>query len=301
VVASVLDGGCRDEWSHHCQHAYLSALTAARCLHSPSCIPILVSGEPWSVQALDLLAVPSVVLHTSTAPALLPALCPSLYLPVAVTSFSERSEGALARLFRPIAAVHPIDQWLSREFCAYLYFRCDRPEREAMFDLLATARSSEPTALGVCKGTAPRDQTAIAKRFAASWHDDAVHLYSKYRFVVAFENSVVDGYITEKILNAMLADAIPIYFGPKQVKSYFNPDAFIDCGDFDSLRECASFVARVDANASLLSSYLSAPRISEQQADELFSAVPEVGSLSFASRLRGLLVLHAQQGEGSSD
>ena len=39
-----------------------------------------------------------------------------------------------------------------------------------------------------------------------------------YRFVVAFENDAADGYMTEKIVNAMLAGAIPIYAGPKVEK-----------------------------------------------------------------------------------
>ena len=50
------------------------------------------------------------------------------------------------------------------------------------------------------------------------------------QFVIAFENSVLDGYLSEKIVNAFLAKSVPIYFGHRDtVLELFNPDAFIDC------------------------------------------------------------------------
>ena len=35
-------------------------------------------------------------------------------------------------------------------------------------------------------------------------------------------------YVTERIVNAFLAGAIPVYYGPPEVSKYFNPLAFID-------------------------------------------------------------------------
>lgn len=48
-----------------------------------------------------------------------------------------------------------------------------------------------------------------------------------FRFCLVMENSRVDGYISEKILNAFLGGCVPIYYGTEEVFDIFNPDAFI--------------------------------------------------------------------------
>ena len=48
-----------------------------------------------------------------------------------------------------------------------------------------------------------------------------------YRFVIAAEQTALPGYITEKILNAFIAGAVPIYWGTKEVFHIFNRDAFV--------------------------------------------------------------------------
>lgn len=49
-----------------------------------------------------------------------------------------------------------------------------------------------------------------------------------HKFVIAFENSKGLGYTTEKIYHAMLADAIPIYWGNPLVNHDFNSKSFIN-------------------------------------------------------------------------
>eukprot|EP00947_MAST-08B_sp_MAST-8B-sp1_P004018 g4018.t1 len=58
--------------------------------------------------------------------------------------------------------------------------------------------------------------------------DEAVLLYSQYKFVIAFENHRVDGYVTEKIVNGFLAGAVPLYWGDDAfARSVFRPETFI--------------------------------------------------------------------------
>ena len=52
-----------------------------------------------------------------------------------------------------------------------------------------------------------------------------------YTLVLAFENAVVDDYITEKILNPFRAGTIPVYFGSKEICKYFNPKRFVQVKD----------------------------------------------------------------------
>ena len=41
------------------------------------------------------------------------------------------------------------------------------------------------------------------------------------------ENSVLDGYVTEKIFNPFFSRVIPIYNGSPNIDNYINPNAFI--------------------------------------------------------------------------
>lgn len=54
---------------------------------------------------------------------------------------------------------------------------------------------------------------------------------SKFKFILAMENSEEDTYITEKITHGFLAGTIPIYWGSKRITDYFNSDRFLEIKD----------------------------------------------------------------------
>ncbi len=61
------------------------------------------------------------------------------------------------------------------------------------------------------------------------YHDiTLLNLLNQYKFILCFENSITDGYITEKIFNVYFARAIPLYYGPSDKYKYFNKESFID-------------------------------------------------------------------------
>lgn len=43
------------------------------------------------------------------------------------------------------------------------------------------------------------------------------------------ENSQLSGYISEKFMNAYLADSVPVYFGASDVTKYLNAKAMVHC------------------------------------------------------------------------
>jgi hypothetical protein len=154
----------------------------------------------------------------------------------------------------------------SREV-AYLYFRCDRPAREKMFNLL-WSHDVTVDALGACGGHGyHRDvskndfNSFVSGRFSPGFAPQAIKMYKPYKFVIAFENTVMNGYITEKLTNAFLAHSVPIYYGAPDVGHYFNKQSFIDCRDFENIESCAAHVQRVSKDDSLYLSYLEAEPI----------------------------------------
>lgn len=66
--------------------------------------------------------------------------------------------------------------------------------------------------------------------------------YSNCKFVLAMENSIGNGYVTEKIVNAFYSGAIPIYWGSPNINDLFNKDAFINVNDFKNIDECIDYI-----------------------------------------------------------
>ena len=57
---------------------------------------------------------------------------------------------------------------------------------------------------------------------------ELIDVLNKYKFVICFENSYSDGYLTEKIFNCFLAGVIPIYKGCPDITNYIQPSCFVD-------------------------------------------------------------------------
>jgi hypothetical protein len=66
-----------------------------------------------------------------------------------------------------------------------------------------------------------------------------------YRFVQCFENTLSPGYITEKLLDAYLCGAVPLYWGDLGSEPHINRKAFINAKDFSSLEEFARYVGNL--------------------------------------------------------
>lgn len=58
--------------------------------------------------------------------------------------------------------------------------------------------------------------------------EELLTIFNKYKFIFVAENSIDDGYITEKIFNCLFAKCIPIYLGSHKIDYFFNKDCFIN-------------------------------------------------------------------------
>ena len=72
-----------------------------------------------------------------------------------------------------------------------------------------------------------------------------------YKFTIAFENESHPGYTTEKIVEPMLADSIPIYWGDPLVGHDFDTRSFLSAHDSASLDDLVDRVIEVDRNPDL--------------------------------------------------
>jgi len=68
--------------------------------------------------------------------------------------------------------------------------------------------------------------------------DNKLEVLSRYRFSLCYENAGnYAGYITEKILDCLLAGTVPVYGGAPNIKNWIPADCFIDLRDYGTYNE----------------------------------------------------------------
>jgi hypothetical protein len=65
---------------------------------------------------------------------------------------------------------------------------------------------------------------------------ELLELFNQYKFVMCFENSHTEGYITEKIFNIFLAGSIPLYNGAPDIEKYIDAKSFVLFGPNMSIK-----------------------------------------------------------------
>lgn len=82
--------------------------------------------------------------------------------------------------------------------------------------------------------------------------NDKISFHNQYKFSITFENSARrgehDGYTTEKIVEAMIAQSMPIYWGNPVVYKDFNVASFVNFYDFRSEKEMIDYIIYLDNN-----------------------------------------------------
>jgi len=77
---------------------------------------------------------------------------------------------------------------------------------------------------------------------------DKLSFIKQYKFNIAIENSCARGYTTEKILDAMIANAVPIYYGNEEIGRDFNVASFINIHEFKSLEDVVERIVYLDTH-----------------------------------------------------
>lgn len=83
-----------------------------------------------------------------------------------------------------------------------------------------------------------------------------VKFLSSYKFSFGMENSEGDGYVTEKILDSLLAGTIPIYYGDYTVDEYINPKTYILIRNRNDIKEKIDYIKKIDNDDELYKSIL---------------------------------------------
>ena len=161
---------------------------------------------------------------------------------------------------------------MKTNFCAYMY-RYDIPQRVKIFRALN--KYKPVNALGKSQNSTYKFKSRDGNAF-----DEAAEKYKTYKFVICCENTSLPGYVTEKIVNAMIAKAIPIYFGTPDIVRFFNPASFINVHDFKTLEDMVQYVAGIDKNDDLYHNMLLQPWFIDNKVPESLTIKSQIELIS---------------------
>jgi len=94
---------------------------------------------------------------------------------------------------------------------------------------------------------------------------ELLNIFNKYKFIICFENSYEDGYITEKIFNCFFAKTLPIYKGSLIIDQYINTQSFIDGRDIQTSIELLKILK---SDELLYNKYITSKKISNSYNNE---------------------------------
>jgi alpha(1,3/1,4) fucosyltransferase len=83
-------------------------------------------------------------------------------------------------------------------------------------------------------------------------------------------NNCVDGWVDQRMTDAMRAGCVPIFWGNPSIARDFNPKSFINAHDFKSDEALIDYILEVDRNESLYQSYFQAPYFYDNTPNEYF-------------------------------
>jgi len=225
---------------------------------------IFITGEPQPSENLyDMDA----VFDTKTSPFSHPAGTNFVYFPnvyAAHYDFIKAGQPKLAEGEQPkydLSLIKPDHysqhtNFTQRKFMAYMQNHCVA-YRDDFFDLISQYKHVD--AIGSCRHNVP--DTFDNK--GAWWH--AIQIYDNYKFVLTLESSILDGYITEKILGPMITGAIPVYIGSSDIGDHFNERAFINVGRYSSLEKVMERIIYLDQNDTAYAEMLDEPWLHNNQ------------------------------------
>ena len=145
----------------------------------------------------------------------------------------------------------PEEALLNRKFCCMVVSnnRHSSPHRERFFKLLSEYKQvdSGGRMWNNVGGPVP----------------DKLQFVSQYKFNIAFENSRVHGYTTEKIMEPMTVNTLPIYWGNPLVCRDFNAASFVNAGNFASMEDAVQHIVELDNDDNAYLNMLRAPKVLE--------------------------------------
>ncbi len=157
------------------------------------------------------------------------------------------------KALRQEKVIENTSELLNRKFCNFVYSNAETadPIRKSFFEALSKYKKVD---------AGGKYLNNIGYQIP-----DKMDFIKDYKFTIAFENSVCEGYTTEKIFEPMVMKSVPIYFGNPLVDRDFNSDTFVWLKNPSKIKETIEEIIHLDSTDNDYLAMLSKPSFSEEQ------------------------------------
>jgi len=140
------------------------------------------------------------------------------------------------------------EELCKRKFCSFVVSnsRYADPKRDEFFKKLCEYKKVDSAGRHL-------------NNMGGSFLEDKLAFVAQYKFNIAFENCSSDGYTTEKIMEPMSVNSLPIYWGNPNVEIDFNKDSFINLSSFKTVEDCIEYIKLLDNDDDLYYQTLQQP------------------------------------------
>jgi len=134
-------------------------------------------------------------------------------------------------------------------------------------------RNPEPVRMRAMEALAQVGKVDIFGPHSGRKLTSKTELEGQYRFIMAFENDLFPGYVTEKPIEAWAMGSIPLWYGLDKAKS-LNPEALINAADHPTLIDFARAVSELEENPESWKQIYERPLLSsEPNIEKLIDAI----------------------------
>lgn len=156
------------------------------------------------------------------------------------------------------------DDPFRRKFCGFVQSNPNCLERNKLFDKISTQIEQIDSAGPLFNNTGfviPRGEDGVLQKM--KW-------LSGYKFTFAAENGQYPGYTTEKLLEAYLANTVPIYYGSQTVGLDFKGDCFINRANFCTDDEFVNYIKYCNRSRTAYDFHYNQPLFDKERFDNYF-------------------------------
>jgi hypothetical protein len=98
------------------------------------------------------------------------------------------------------------------------------------------------------------------------WKEEYFNVLEHHKFMICFENTKMETYTTEKIVNSYLGRTIPVYWGSHNIKNIFNPDSmlFLEDETDEEFEKLINKIIDLDNNDEKYIEFINRPIFTEE-------------------------------------
>ena len=144
------------------------------------------------------------------------------------------------------------------QFCSFIVSNPKCETRNKMFHMLNRYKKVN---------SAGRHLNNMGKTLPGTWSSsNHFEFISQHKFMICFENTKMETYSTEKIVNAYLGNTIPIYWASEHIKNIFNEESmlFLEDETEESFNKLIDKIIELDTNDEKYMEFINRPVFNEK-------------------------------------